>query len=112
MRKAAQADDIDFVYANKTAALIRAALLMGLRFCQPSEEQIQCISRVGFHLSMAFQIIDDILDASSNLETIGKPVGLDAARKSTYVALVGICRARINQITHELCHNSSRTSWW
>ena len=92
----AQAADIDYVYANKTAALIRAALLLGIRFCQPTEEQIQCICRVGFHLGMAFQIIDDILDASSNSETIGKPVGIDAAaQKSTYVALFGINEARI-----------------
>ena len=94
--KAAQADDIDFVYANKTAALIRAALLMGIRFSQPTNEQIQCISHVGFHLGMAFQIIDDILDSSSNSETIGKPVGIDAAaEKSTYVALLGISEARM-----------------
>lgn len=99
--KATQADDIDFVYANKTAALIRAALLMGLRFCQPTKEQMQCISRVGFHLGMAFQIIDDILDASSNSDTIGKPVGLDAAaEKSTYIALLGISEARIAAKTH------------
>ena len=45
---------------------------------------------------MAFQIIDDILDSSSNSQTIGKPVGIDAAaEKSTYVALLGISEARM-----------------
>jgi geranylgeranyl pyrophosphate synthase len=50
---------------------------------------------------MAFQIVDDILDATSNPTALGKPVGNDAeAHKSTYVALHGIEGARTEAKTH------------
>lgn len=84
-----------YIHKNKTAALITAALVMGLRFAEPEPGQIEAISRAGFHLGMNFQIIDDILDATSDTGTMGKPVGSDAAAaKTTYVARHGIGRSR------------------
>lgn len=80
-----------FIHENKTAALLTAALEMGLRFGEPSSEQVEQVRKIGYHLGMAFQIIDDILDATSDAKTMGKPVGNDAAvDKLTYVALHGI----------------------
>lgn len=93
--KAAEADTLRYIHENKTAALLTAALTMGLRFGEPSHEQIDAMRKVGQHLGLAFQIIDDILDATSDAETMGKPVGNDAAAdKSTYVALHGTDGAR------------------
>lgn len=93
--KAVEAGTLEYIHENKTAALLTAALTMGLRFGNPGKEQIDVMRRAGHHLGMAFQIIDDILDATSNAETMGKPVGNDAAAdKSTYVALHGIDGAR------------------
>lgn len=89
--KPIDADTLRFIHENKTAALLTAALRMGLQFCNPSQAQLEQIDRAGYHLGMAFQIVDDILDATSDAETMGKPVGNDAAAdKSTYVALHGI----------------------
>jgi geranylgeranyl diphosphate synthase type II len=89
--KPIDADTLRYIHENKTGALLTAALTMGLRFCEPTAEQLQQIEAVGYHIGLTFQIVDDILDATSNAEELGKPVGNDsAADKSTYVALHGI----------------------
>ena len=55
----------------------------------------------GYHLGLSFQIVDDILDATSDPETVGKPIGIDAtAAKSTYVALYGIEGAQAEAKRH------------
>ena len=95
------ADTLLYIHANKTAALLSAALKMGLYFCQPSESQLTIIARAGYHLGLAFQIVDDILDASSSSDLLGKPVGNDAAiEKSTYVVLLGLEGARLEAHRH------------
>lgn len=84
-------DTLHYIHENKTSALIKAALKMGLRFCKPDSSKLRQIETIGYHVGMAFQIIDDILDSTSNIKTLGKPVGNDsAASKSTYVAMYGI----------------------
>ena len=99
--KPVDADTLRFIHENKTAALLTSALTMGLRFSNPSEAQLDAMRQAGQHLGLAFQIIDDILDATSDAETMGKPVGSDAAAdKSTYVALHGIEGARAKAKRH------------
>lgn len=89
--KPIDAETLRFIHENKTGALLTAALTMGLHFCDPSPEQLQHMQSIGYHMGMTFQIVDDILDATSSAEVMGKPVGNDsAADKSTYVALHGI----------------------
>lgn len=86
---------LQFIHENKTGALLTAALTMGLRFARPTPAQVDLIQQVGYQLGMTFQIVDDILDATSSAEVMGKPVGHDSvADKSTYVALHGIEGAR------------------
>ena len=95
------ADTLLYIHANKTAALLSAALKMGLYFCQPSESQLTTIARAGYHLGLAFQIVDDILDATSSSDLLGKPVGSDATiEKSTYVVLLGLEGARLEAHRH------------
>ncbi|MGJ8652945.1 MAG: polyprenyl synthetase family protein [Opitutaceae bacterium] len=90
-----------FIHENKTGALLTAALTMGLRFSNPTDDQVEQISEVGYHMGMTFQIVDDILDATSSAEVMGKPVGNDsAAEKSTYVALHGIEGAYVEAERH------------
>lgn len=85
------ADTLRYIHENKTAALLTAALKMGLSFGQPTDAQAELARRAGQHLGLAFQIVDDILDTTSDPKTMGKPVGNDAAAdKSTYVVLHGI----------------------
>jgi geranylgeranyl diphosphate synthase, type II len=95
------ADILHYIHENKTAALLTAALTMGLAFCQPTDAQVELMQSTGYHLGLAFQIVDDILDATSDPGTMGKPVGNDAAaEKSTYVALHGIEGARTEAKRH------------
>ncbi|MGB0413228.1 MAG: polyprenyl synthetase family protein [Coraliomargarita sp.] len=99
--KPVDADTLRYIHENKTAALLTAALTMGLHFGAPSNEQLGQIRQIGYELGMAFQVIDDILDATSSAEAMGKPVGNDAAAdKSTYVALHGIDGAREQANAH------------
>jgi len=95
------ADTLRYIHENKTAALLAASLKMGLFFGQPTDAQIALAESAGRHLGLAFQIVDDILDATSDPATMGKPVGNDAAAdKSTYVALHGIEGARAEAKRH------------
>lgn len=99
--KLPEADTLAYIHKNKTAALITAALVMGLRFGEPDAQKLKLMRQAGFHLGMNFQIIDDILDATSNPAIMGKPVGNDtAAEKFTYVALHGIEGAREQAARH------------
>ncbi len=99
--QAIDADKLLFIHAKKTAALLSAALKMGLYFCQPNESQLSMIALAGYHLGLAFQIIDDILDATSSSDLLGKPVGNDAAiEKSTYIVLLGLEGARSEAHRH------------
>lgn len=94
--QAIDADTLIYIHTNKTAALMSAALKMGLRFCQPSKTQMALVAQAGHHLGLAFQIVDDILDSTSSSDLLGKPVGNDAAiEKSTYVVLLGLEGARL-----------------
>lgn len=89
------AETLDFIHRNKTAALLTAAITMGLEFWQPSLAQRKLAQRLGQEMGMAFQIIDDILDLTADTQQIGKPAGLDsAANKFTYVNLYGVEEAR------------------
>lgn len=83
------------VHAFKTGALIRVSVRAGAMLAGAHEQQLDALTRYGENLGLAFQIADDILDVTSDTETLGKPVGSDAANaKSTYPALLGLDRAR------------------
>lgn len=80
-----------FIHEHKTAALIQAAMLIGAILAGASEEQISIVERAAYDIGVAFQIQDDILDVTSTLETLGKPVGSDEKNnKTTYVTLKGL----------------------
>lgn len=90
-----------YIHENKTSALLSAALTMGLRMTDANEEQLTLIRQVGYHLGMTFQIVDDILDVTTNKESIGKPTGADAhAQKSTYPALYGLEQSQAEAAKH------------
>ncbi len=96
----ATADELEFIHLNKTAAMIEAALVMGGLIGGAKEGDIATLRRAGRHLGLAFQIIDDILDATADTATLGKTAGKDAkADKTTFVKLHGVDAAR--SIAHE-----------
>lgn len=88
-------EQLEFIHLNKTAALIRASLNMGAVLAGVSAEVLKQTDQIGLHVGLAFQIIDDILDATSDAETLGKQVGSDAVhQKTTYISLLGLEEAR------------------
>lgn len=89
------ADQLEFIHLRKTAAMIEAALVMGGSIGGASRAELDLLRRAGRHLGLAFQIVDDILDATSDSRTLGKTAGKDARDgKSTYVALHGLEASR------------------
>lgn len=80
-----------FIHEHKTAALIQASMMIGAILAGANEKQIEIVERAAYNIGIAFQIQDDILDVTSTLETLGKPVGSDEKNnKTTYVTLKGL----------------------
>ena len=87
-----------FIHEHKPAALIQAAMMAGAVLADASDAQVQIIEQAAYEIGIAFQIQDDILDVTSSLETLGKPVGSDARnQKTTFVTLKGIEEASREQ---------------
>jgi farnesyl diphosphate synthase len=93
---------LEHMHRMKTGALIEASVLMGA-LCAPGLSSSERTALEGYAAAMglAFQIVDDILDAAASTETLGKTAGKDAARnKPTYVAALGLdgAKARAAQL--------------
>ena len=79
----------------KTGELIRAACVLGCVCAGADDKKIVAAEKYAHDIGIAFQIIDDILDVTSDEETLGKPIGSDEEnQKSTYVSLLGIEKSR------------------
>ncbi|MBC5660080.1 polyprenyl synthetase family protein [Anaerosacchariphilus sp. NSJ-68] len=88
-------EKLDFIYRLKTSALIEAAMTVGAVLAGATEEETSAIESVAGDVGLAFQIQDDILDVTSTLEVLGKPVHSDDKNhKTTYVTLEGLDKAR------------------
>lgn len=86
--------DIEKMDRLKTGELIRAACVMGC-IAAGEKEKIACAEEYARCIGIAFQIVDDILDVTSDTQTLGKPVGSDSENeKCTYVSLLGIDKSR------------------
>jgi geranylgeranyl diphosphate synthase, type II len=89
------AADLDFIHLNKTAAMLSASLALGGHCGGASDAQLATLRETGRALGLAFQIVDDILDATADTASLGKTAGKDAkADKLTYVKLHGLSNAR------------------
>ena len=80
-------DDVALVHARKTAALFSAAAEMGAVAVMADAEQIGLMRDFGLKLGLAFQILDDLLDATGNRETAGKDVEQDCGRPSLVLTI-------------------------
>jgi geranylgeranyl pyrophosphate synthase len=89
------AEGLNYIHLNKTAAMIEASLAMGARCSGAPESAVGVLRGAGRDLGLAFQVEDDVLDATSDSKTLGKTAGKDARDgKATYVALHGLEAAR------------------
>ncbi len=88
------AADLEFIHRNKTGAMITAALVMGGLCGGASNADLEALRDAGRHLGLAFQIVDDILDATASSTVLGKTAGKDARDgKATFVKLHGLASA-------------------
>ncbi len=86
---------LEALQRGKTAALITAACVMGVRLAGADARQEAAAVRYGQNIGLGFQIVDDILDVTATAQQLGKPVGSDADHeKVTYVSLLGLEEAR------------------
>ena len=93
--QAVSREKLDFIYRLKTSALIESSMMIGAVLAGASEEETEKIRRTAEDVGLAFQIQDDILDVTSTLEVLGKPIHSDEKNeKTTYVTLKGLEQAK------------------
>ncbi len=89
------------IHARKTAALFRAAAVLGGIAANADASGLQALSVYGFELGMAFQVADDLLNVTATRTELGKPVGSDREKgKMTAVAALGESAARDQAAQH------------
>jgi farnesyl diphosphate synthase len=98
--------ELEFMHIHKTGALIRAAALMGARCGNGlDEKEFGRVDQFAKCVGLAFQVVDDVLDAESSTATLGKTAGKDAKNnKPTYVSAMGVAQAR--ELVRELRRNA------
>lgn len=93
--KTPDATELQDMYMRKTGALLICAASLGcIAAGKYDEESLKSAAKYGYNLGLAFQIIDDILDVTSNEKTLGKPIGSDEKNgKTTFVTHFGLDKA-------------------
>ena len=86
--------ELDELHRRKTGALLTASLVMGALAAAAEKETVSALASYGHSIGLAFQITDDVLDATQSAELLGKnPSDVDLD-KSTYVGLYGLDQAK------------------
>ncbi|MDD6307499.1 MAG: polyprenyl synthetase family protein [Clostridiales bacterium] len=97
-------EKLDFIYRLKTSALIESSMLIGAVLAGATRNEQNIIEEVAEKVGLAFQIQDDILDVTSTMEVLGKPIGSDEKNhKVTYVTYEGLekSKADVKQLSEE-----------
>lgn len=93
--KRVSAKQLQFIHERKTSALLSCSVRLGGMSANCTAAQLKSLTDFGYHVGLAFQVIDDILDVTQSSEQLGKTAGKDtAAQKATYPAIVGLERSR------------------
>ncbi len=88
-------ETLQTIHRHKTGALITAAVISGAIAAEASSKQLEHLTAYGKEIGLAFQIVDDLLNATSTTEQLGKAAGSDAERgKATYPHYYGIEKTR------------------
>ncbi len=98
--------ELEYMHIHKTGALIRASALLGARCGNGlGEREFGQLDQFAKLIGLAFQVVDDTLDANGSTATLGKTAGKDAvSNKPTYVSAIGVARAR--ELAQELRQNA------
>jgi geranylgeranyl diphosphate synthase type II len=93
--RAVGAEALERLHRAKTGALLGACVRGGAVLGRASASTLACLERYASAVGLAFQVVDDILDATEGAAQLGKTAGKDAAAgKATYVRLLGLTAAR------------------
>lgn len=88
-------NELQLIHENKTAKLLSFSIISGAILASAPEEDIEKLRQFAYHLGIAFQIRDDILDIEGKQELIGKPVGSDTLNeKTTYPSILTVDGAK------------------
>ena len=89
-------EELEQMHTLKTGALLRVSVLLGaLAGKQLSENEVAALDQYSSAIGLAFQVVDDVLDATADSATLGKTAGKDAAdNKPTYVSILGLAQSQ------------------
>jgi len=88
-------EELEYIYENKTAALIECSMMIGAILAGASEDIIEKVKLAAYDIGMAFQVRDDILDVEGDAAVLGKEVGQDERNeKFTFVTIYGMDAAK------------------
>jgi geranylgeranyl diphosphate synthase type II len=89
------ARDLRYIHERKTSALLCCSVRLGAMSANCTATQLKSLTDFGYHVGLAFQVIDDILDVTQTSDKLGKTAGKDTkAQKATYPAIVGLEKSR------------------
>jgi len=93
--KKVSVQDLRYIHERKTSALLCCSVRLGGMSANCSSTQLAALTDFGYHVGLAFQVIDDILDVTQTSEKLGKTAGKDTkAKKATYPSIVGLEKSR------------------
>ncbi|MGH7972002.1 MAG: polyprenyl synthetase family protein, partial [Limisphaerales bacterium] len=89
------AQHLRYIHERKTSALLSCSVRLGGMSANCSAAQLKALTAFGYHIGLAFQVIDDILDVTQSSDKLGKTAGKDMkAQKATYPSIVGLEKSR------------------
>ncbi len=87
--------ELRYIHERKTSALLCCSVRLGGMSANCTAAQLKALTDFGYHVGLAFQVIDDILDVTQTSEQLGKTAGKDTrSQKATYPAIVGLEKSR------------------
>lgn len=87
--------ELKYIHERKTSALLCCSARLGGMSANCTAKQLEALTDFGYHVGLAFQVIDDILDVTQTSEQLGKTAGKDqAAEKATYPSILGLEKSR------------------
>jgi geranylgeranyl diphosphate synthase, type II len=93
--KRISAAHLKYIHERKTSALLCCSVRLGGMSANCTPAQLKALTDFGYHVGLAFQVIDDILDVTQTSEKLGKTAGKDTrAQKATYPSIVGLAKSR------------------
>src|SRR5689334_5324250 len=93
--KKISAPELKYIHERKTSALLRCSARLGGMSANCNALELEALTDFGYHVGLAFQVVDDILDVTQTSEQLGKTAGKDqAAQKATYPSIVGLEKSR------------------